>query len=275
MNHASVLSILLLVWLVSCAQIRTKKIDEFRTLWWPILTYLDQVSPRAETLTLDLANKYKQEIKDIGARCPQNLHDKNHRREQHACFYHEIEKLNALEMKGLEDESRARKSFLDNAKEVLSAVEDHSMASSKRVFAYQEGGQIGFCFGRALLVHYLLLKAGVPNQDILKIFALGDFLLGGQVWRFHVAVMVREGQGYLVVDPLYGEVADSKDWMSNIASLEIKHPFSRARFFITDPRKFMPESGKYTVESLSQPELKSYFRDLAMEISPINLRPPQ
>jgi hypothetical protein len=132
---------------------------------------------------------------------------------------------------------------------------------------YKEGGQVGFCFGRALYLHYLLLKSGVPQNELAKIFVLGELKFGDTFWRFHVALMVRDkAQGFLVVDPLVGEVIGYREWMEKNAAYDVKAPNGRSRFYVTDARKFMPAFGEYDAAQLKEPVLRKYFEGLVQSL---------
>lgn len=84
-----------------------------------------------------------------------------------------------------------------------------------------------------------------------------------QLWRFHVAVMVRQ-HGFLVIDPLQDKPLPYVEWVA-ITAYDIKGRSSRARFFYaTDPRKFLPAFGAYDVKQLEDPVLKLLRRPGAL-----------
>jgi hypothetical protein len=246
--------------MLNCENTRNKRshVDEFRQIWSRAIAVLNQGSEDGMLLRDDLKRMYADELAAIEE---QWLAKTNAPMNKHAFFHAHVAQANERSLAGLSTHA-ARDSELIAA-DVLAEVEAHPVASSSSVKNYKGGDQIGFCFGRALLVHYLLLKAGVAPRDITKIFALGEFLVGGQFWHFHVAVMIN---GSVVVDPLYGEPASLDAWLKNVAGLDIKRPMSRARFFVTDARKFMPTSGAYEIDLLSPPELKPYFLDLGRSL---------
>lgn len=258
MKLFTVLCLILPLWLLDCATTAQKKSIDQRSLWKPIIAYLHQSGSIKDYDFDDLSDLYASEISDLEAKAM-----KAHVTENQFVF-EEIEKLNQHEIEKLDHKLTI--DYKDIAKNVLKAVESHPIAKSSMAAAYDQTGQVGFCFGRALLIHYYLLKAGVLPKDIFKVFALGDLFLGGTYWQFHVAVMIKSAGEFLVVDPLYGEIAQVNDWMANVKSLEIKHPLSRARFYVTAPQKFIPKSGPYAPEAFDRAELSAYFFDLVKSL---------
>lgn len=219
----------------------------------------------------DLSDRYHQEVAHIETQWSKSdtkaaADNQENAKKKHQFFHEHLEKLNSEEQKIFSLRNQKQESRRALLADILYRVESHPVAGSKRATVYDNQLQIGFCFGRALVMHYYLLKAGIPQQDILKVFALGDFKIAGQFWHFHVAVVVYDNGQWIVLDPLYGELATFQDWMANVQSLEIKHPFSRARFYLTDPRKFMPTSGSYDIKSLQQDGLEHYFSDLVLKL---------
>jgi hypothetical protein len=156
------------------------------------------------------------------------------------------------------------------AKRVLEQVENNPVTKIESLRQYPDGLQIGFCFGRALMIHYLLLKYGVKQRDIAKIFSIGDIKLGAEIWRFHVAVLLRDVKhGYIVLDPLAQGVKPYEQWVDEVISLGVKSPQSRVRLYVTDPRKFLPAFGKYDMEQIQNPHLKEYFEKIGQSLANI------
>lgn len=150
------------------------------------------------------------------------------------------------------------------ARKTLMEVSKHPVASVSRTYTRSQGLEIGYCFGRALLVHHALLKAGIPQHDMFKIFALGELMMEGQMWNFHVAVGVRDRKhGALIIDPLHNKILPVTRWIKETRVYDIKHPYSRTRFYVTDPRKFLPAFGMYHPDQLADPLLKDYFEALS------------
>lgn len=62
----------------------------------------------------------------------------------------------------------------DDAQNLLDHVTDHPIVGNRSAGHYDhDGGNVGFCFGRAAYVHMALLKMGVHPSRILKIFSMG------------------------------------------------------------------------------------------------------
>ncbi len=179
-------------------------------------------------------------------------------------FHDQAQSLNAPLLPWIQSASAGAADHRTLAERVLKHVAKHPIASIESTLLRKRSAEIGFCFGRALLVHYELLQAGVAPSDLVKVFALGELTVEKQHWRFHVAVGVRDPKdGILIVDPLFPEVRGLAQWMGEVAAYDIKHPFSRTRFYVTDPRKFLPALGAYDKAQLTEPILRSYFTALA------------
>lgn len=272
MTLAFVLLPLSLFWFVGCATIPQKKISQesLQKTWETSLAILNQPTTNSAFINDDLQKIYDAEMASINVlwenQRDKNLDNAKAQRQKHEFFHARITERNSASVAYQASTSLTTHDLHALAANVIAYVEAHETASTKKVFDYDDGDQIGFCFGRALLVHYLLLKAGVSQEHLVKVFALSDLMLGGQIWQFHVAMMIKNADGSIVVDPLYGAPARLDDWMSNVASLDIKKPWSRTRFYFTDPRKFMPSPGRYSVEAFSQEVIRTYFYDLGRSI---------
>jgi hypothetical protein len=154
------------------------------------------------------------------------------------------------------------------AAKVLTQLKTHPTANLDATAGYDESGQIGFCFGRAMLAHYWLLKEGIQQNDLAKIFLFGELMVNRQLWRFHVAVILRDKKdGFIVVDPLFEQVLPLQEWLQKTSDFDIKGKFSRAKYYVTDPRKFLPSFGMYHQTQLEDPHLRKYFDDLARHLN--------
>lgn len=83
------------------------------------------------------------------------------------------------------------------ATKVFRELSSNRVSKIDAVDRYDKRGDIGFCFARAVMVHYLLLENGIPQNRIAKIFAIGQLKYGAQFWDFHMATLLRVGR-YLV-----------------------------------------------------------------------------
>lgn len=272
---------LLLIWMLSSfASAAADK--SFKATWEPVLATLNQdpTSKAAafnKNITVDLLALNAKELATIEV-----MWKKNHptlsgkkttkltpeqRDDKNRFFHDDVSALNQEILDTLAKDAMTHrtppKDYRAIADRIIETVKKNPIATIDAVTQYEHGSDIGFCFGRALYVHHLLLQAGVKQEDLVKIFNVGQLLVQGQMWNFHVAMMVRDSKdGFLVVDPLAGKTLDYKSWIKQNADYEVKRSLSRGRFYLTDPRKFMVGPGAYSLEALSAPHLKAYFTDL-------------
>ncbi len=190
---------------------------------------------------------------------------------------HQFARFSAENRKVLETlEARARAATADrptamDLKQIgrtLKAMRVHPVVGSASDAKYGAQDHVGYCFGRAAYVHLKLSLAGLPQTEMVKLFALGKLRHTHQLWDFHVATAVlakaRPGaaRAWWVVDSLFSRPLPVEDWFKRVAQFSVLKRFSDVRFYATDPRKFLPVTGEYTVERLADPIFKGYFEDL-------------
>jgi hypothetical protein len=221
------------------------------------------------SLNENLTTHYAEEIRQISQAWNESPQKRSAslktvlRKTKNTFFQDRVHALNAPLTQWIQQAAIAAIDHRGTSVRVLKKVVHHPVASIEKTYLRKRAGEIGYCFGRALLVHHELLAAGVPQGDIVKIFALGELSVEKQLWNFHVAVGVRDPkEGILVVDPLFAEVRGIGQWMNEIEAYDIKAPFSRTRFYPTDPRKFLPAFGAYHKDQLTDPILSTYFQAL-------------
>lgn len=147
--------------------------------------------------------------------------------------------------------------------EIHMQATSHPVASIGQASRYEVLSEVGYCFGRALWVHWAALQRGIPAADIIKVFLVGDLRLGHQFWRFHVATAVRSGpSSWSVIDPMFHTPLSLEEWMGETHGFGIKRQFSWARFYLSDARKFVATPGIYDSATFGQPVLASFFSDL-------------
>lgn len=216
----------------------------------------------------DLLALYEEEIEQISRQWkviePTVLDKEKRRLLRNDFFYSQVNQLNKETLTELKHSSQKESESIASVLEpVRAAVQTHPVAGIDQVSTFPDGYQVGFCFGRALLVHYELLKAKVEPRRILKIFAIGELMIKGIFWRFHVAVMVEDpNRGWFVVDPMQETVMDLSDWVASVEYLDIKSPLGRTRFYVTLPEKFLPSYGAYDPNMMELPEFNHYFQRL-------------
>ncbi|MCX6124263.1 MAG: hypothetical protein NTV34_05870 [Proteobacteria bacterium] len=252
--------------------------------WGSILSQLNQdpsgVDPAgfafSNGLEENLAAVYKSELAAIDLlwradkKNPSAPKNQTQRNEVNQFYFDRISKLNADTMiaanKPLESNQKTVSKDSGYSKviqEVFRFVKDHPLDQAVEVDKIDPSGQIGFCFGRALFLHYLLLKRGVNQNHIAKIFLLGSLFYEQRMWNFHVVVVVKDKiLGAVVLDPLQAKPMELPEWQKEALKMDIKQRFPRARFYVTDPRKFLTENGKYDLNQIYNPLLKTYFSKL-------------
>ncbi len=241
---------------------------------WPaVLSTLNQpnVPPPSDysaAIEEDLSARYQREIRAL--RPAQRPTTPAQREEENRRYQLAIQRLNADFRVRTADlgKSASAKDFLSIASRVQKNVTHHPVAGLAATRALLRSSEIGYCFGRALLAHWELLRAGVPQSEIVKVFAMGDLNLEGQFWKFHVATGVRDrGHGLLMIDPLQSKVLPIEEWVVRVQDYDVKRPFSRIRFYLTDPRKFLPSGGMYGLNELNDPILHAYFARLGKSLN--------
>lgn len=127
----------------------------------------------------------------------------------------------------------------------------------------QKNSTLGFCYGRATLAHMELLRRGVSPQNIRKIFVLGEMRYQKEIWTLHVATIVaKKGGGWWVLDGLFDQVYELKDWYKKMLTIAINTDDPVIRIYEADPVKFLPISGAYNEKDMYRPEYNGFFQDL-------------
>ncbi|MCA9506912.1 MAG: hypothetical protein KC505_00645 [Myxococcales bacterium] len=252
--------------------------DQFTKMWTVITEFLNEEYIMQPEITdesrHDLFATYKSEIDTIEKKWNTQEHDESNKelfREKNNFFAGCIKQNNNSEFPRLElFQKNNYQNFLDHrsiAQESLQSAKEFSQKIMQRQYEIDPTMQIGFCFARALHVHYLLRKAGIEQQDIFKVFALGDLYVDGRFWGFHVAIVIRDhNAGYLVIDPMKEELSQLSEWMKWMEKFSLKYPASHLRFYIADARKLFPSSKCYSMDELRLPHLKEYFFMLGCEL---------
>jgi hypothetical protein len=217
--------------------------------------------PTAHTnaLTEDLMALHARELDAAGREVPAKLPWKERHRRLHERMARKNGEVRERLTKGAvgypEGERIAHK--------VYAALASNEVAKVDAVARYDRDGDLGFCFGRAAMAHYLLLREGVPPERIAKIFAIGRLRHGDRLWEFHMATLVMGPKGrWWVVDSLFDRLLPHGEWMDRTAGLDINPSLPQLRFYVTDPRKFQPGYGGYEEAHFRIPELNRYFTDL-------------
>ncbi|WP_141735037.1 hypothetical protein [Oligoflexus tunisiensis] len=239
--------------------------------WQQVLITLNQPSaPARQLLNEDLYQLNQAELESLKTMWqPQELElrklglDKKALRLRKLKFFHEkTQEANREVLASLENPAELGQLTFDEAQRILDEARHHQVAGPAQVYRFARANEIGFCFGRALLIHYSLLRAGVPQNHIAKIFNLGELKVENTFWHFHVAVIVNSRSGYWILDPLHPQPMSVEQWVRINQGYDVKAPWSQARFYITDPRKFMPSGGQYEESAMKNSVYGDYFKSL-------------
>lgn len=158
---------------------------------------------------------------------------------------------------------------------ILNSFNQHPIASfsaADRKYSRTDT-EIGYCFGRAMYFHQLLLRLGVDENSIKKIWAVGPMSAGSITWQFHVAIAVRGLSGeWFVIDPVYSspnpgksKLPSPEEWYQSFLP---QNKNKDLRIYITEPEKFGVSAPKYNVTDLGlrlsskQDFYRGFFKDL-------------
>lgn len=141
----------------------------------------------------------------------------------------------------------------------------HPIAGDAGIKKYSgSNGTLGFCYGRATLAHVELLRRGVEAKNIRKLFILGEMRYQNQIWELHVATLApKAGGGWWVMDGLFDQQYELKDWYQKILSIAVNEQKPIVRIYSSDPIKFLPISGAYSEKDMYRPEYNGFFQDLS------------
>ncbi len=124
---------------------------------------------------------------------------------------------------------------------------------------YDPTHKLGFCFGRATIIHMEALIRGVHPRAIKKVWVVGDF----NGLDYHVATMVRLGaNNWVVFDTNFGKPILARHWFK--AMQDLKTPSSKElMYFVTDPNRFSPfTAAPYSSVDLFNTQTLTYDRTL-------------
>jgi hypothetical protein len=143
---------------------------------------------------------------------------------------------------------------------------DHPVAGRNPRVAYDDqNGQIGFCYGRALLVQKELERLGVSPDHIFKVFLVGELSQQGLLWDYHVATMYVDNSGRKwMIDSLNDEVMQLSGWYKSLHQYFLNPAEPRVRVYFAEASKFQARSGEFTHYDVLNPLYKTFFFDLAL-----------
>ncbi len=111
---------------------------------------------------------------------------------------------------------------------------------------YDPDGTIGFCFGRATIVHMEAIIRNVHPEAIKKIWIAGDM---GK-WGHHVAGMVKGEKGWLVLDTDLEHAVSTDEWVAKFMP-DKPADAKEIMVFVTQAGRF----GPYSTESYNAVDL--------------------
>ncbi len=140
--------------------------------------------------------------------------------------------------------TRAAKISFSQTQQLWQVMKFHPVVSPEQAHKYEPVDiRIGYCFGRAMYAHLMLLKLGLQKESILKVWAIGKAKTPEVTWDFHVATLTyTPEQGWIAIDPYFGHAMPAVQWMQNMSAMNIN---KRMRFYVTSPQKFSMGVGKY------------------------------
>lgn len=233
--------------------------------WLSLINQLNEdldASPQA-SVQQDLFKTYKDELSAINTEWTKLARDKNsksYNQEKNTFYMESIQKKSQSDFTALQKASQTSTSEVSNTllQSVLEEASDYSFINLGNPSTTAAEIAIGFCFYKALMVHYFLRQKGVSQKDIKKVFAVGPLIYPPLVWKFHVAVAVQSKGHVWVIDPLVKKVSTLEDWKKELQKFSAENPYPRLRFYVTDPQKFLPNSKEYSYDLISHTKTKKY-----------------
>jgi hypothetical protein len=144
----------------------------------------------------------------------------------------------------------------DQARLILKLVHNHPVAGIPAMEIYDpikpnKQRTHGFCFGRADLVFWELLKLEVPKSSILKLFQIGSINgdpTMGRAWSNHIVTIVRaKTGGWYAIDPFYNEIMTPAQWYQKNVNFTSN---GRTMLYIGSPHRMYAQGGENTIEAI-------------------------
>lgn len=100
---------------------------------------------------------------------------------------------------------------------------------------YDPKGTVGFCFGRATMVHMEALIRNVAPESVRKIWLTGDM----SEWGHHVATLIKAQDGWYIIDVEVGAVVKVNEWFKFFKKYQPKDA-KEMMLFISKADRFGP-----------------------------------
>ncbi len=218
--------------------------------------------PSNSSVSKDLLKLYKGELKLIqDAWVAQKIEkDREYNKKKNTFYMNAIDQKNNESFVEVQKTATVSSATIDEAfmQSILDDATAYSFIDRTQPTTTEAEIAIGFCFYKALMVHYFLLQRGVAPKNIRKVFAVGPLVYQPLVWKFHVAVAVQANGKVWVIDPLVKRLASLEEWKTALQNFSAEKPFPRLRFFVTEPQKFLPNSNEYSLELIEHKKTKKY-----------------
>lgn len=155
---------------------------------------------------------------------------------------------------------------LDTLEQVQKNLIEHAVAGREPVKTYDsKGGQVGFCYGRALLVQRQLERLGADRRRLFKVFLLGELSQKRILWDYHVATLYVDHRGQSwVIDSLNDRVLSLSDWYQGIHAYFLNPKQPKVLMYFAEPDKFQARAGEFSTYDMFDPLYRGYFFDLAL-----------
>ncbi len=242
-----------------------KEVSAQRSEWTGVLSQLNgDLDPSSKNnVNIDLLKFYKEELSSITKEWAKQNNDKTSKSysdKKNTFYMNSVEQKNKDEFLDLQKSAATATADIDEAfmQSVLDDASAYRFFDQSKTVATTAEIAIGFCFYKALMVHYFLLQRGVAQKHIKKIFAVGPLVYQPLVWKFHVAVAVQANGKTWVIDPLVKKLSTVDDWQKDLQTYSAEKPYPRLRFYATEPQKFLPNSKEYTWELIDHKKTKKY-----------------
>jgi hypothetical protein len=123
---------------------------------------------------------------------------------------------------------------------------------------YDPKGTVGFCFGRATMVHMEAIIRSVDPDSVKKIWITGDM----GVWGHHVATLVKAQEGWYVIDVEVGKVVRVQEWFNFFKKTYQPKDAKEIMLFVSPAERFGPHSATgYSSRDLFNTATNEFNRD--------------
>ncbi len=119
---------------------------------------------------------------------------------------------------------------------VVDSEQHHPVVGGANYSQYDPTGCLGFCFGRATIVHLEAIRRKVHPSALRKIWVVGS--MNQRTWDYHVTTIVKAAdQSWWSLDSNHGEALPVKEWIA----LQAKDSDDgKLMVFVSDARRFSP-----------------------------------